>query len=84
MPIIATGKSTMESSIKAAFVKAKNDGAKDGASSDAIIAQLSTDIASAVDSYVTSITVMINPGIPITGVGAMGPVSGATTAPGSS
>ncbi len=63
MPIIATGKASMQSSINAAFVKAKNDGAKKGASPDAIISQLSSDIAGAVDAYVTSITVMINPDI---------------------
>ena len=84
MPIIATGKMSMQSSINAAFVKAKDAGAKDGASPDTIIKQLSEDIAGAVDAYVTSITVMINPGIAVSAAGVMGPVVGATTSPGSS
>ena len=75
---------SMQSSINAAFVKAKDAGAKDGASPDAIISQLSSDIAGAVDAYVTSITVMINPGIAVSAAGVMGPVVGATTSPGSS
>lgn len=84
MPIIAPGKSAMQETIKQAFITAKESGSKDGADSDDIINQLSADIASAVDAYVTSITVMINPGIPVVGAGATGPVTGATTAPGTS
>lgn len=84
MPIIATGKASMQNAIRQAFITAKDNGGKDGADPDAIINQLSADIASAVDSYVTSITVMINPGIPVVGAGATGPITGATTAPGSS
>ena len=59
----------MQETIKQAFVNAKDSGAKDGADPDAIINQLSADIASAVHDYVTSITVMINPGIPVATAG---------------
>jgi len=84
MPIIATGKPTMQETIKQAFVNAKDSGAKDGADPDAIINQLSADIASAVHDYVTSITVMINPGIPVATAGTPASQVGATTGPGSS
>lgn len=84
MPIIATGKMTMQSAIRQAFITAKDEGGKNGANPDEIINQLSADIASAVDAYVTSITVTINPGIPVVGAGPTGPVTGATTAPGTS
>jgi len=84
MPIIAPGKATMQQTIKQAFVAAKDNGAKDGADPDAIIEQLSSDIANAVDAYVTSITVMINPGIPVAGTATIYPVVASTTAPGSS
>jgi len=84
MPIIATGKETMHQSIKSAFAAAKDSGSQDGADPAAIIDKLSNDIAAAVDSYVTSITVVINPGIPVATAGALGPAAGATTGPGSS
>lgn len=84
MPIIATGKSTMQQTIKQAFIDAKDNGSKDGASPDAIIDQLSADIASAVDAYVTSITVTINPGITVSGVAGAFPVVASTVSPGSS
>jgi hypothetical protein len=84
MPIIATGKATMQQTIKQAFIAAKENGSKDGADPDAIVEQLSSDIASAVDAYVTSITVIINPGIPVAGTATIYPVVASTTAPGSS
>jgi len=84
MPIIATGKPAMKSAIESAFKKAKDAGAKDGADPDAIMSNLANDIAAAVDSYVTSITVMINPGIPVATAGSPAAQVGATTGPGSS
>lgn len=84
MPIIATGKPAMQNAIKQAFITAKDSGAVDGADPDAIINKLAADIAGAVDSYVTSITVMINPGIPVATAGSPAAQVGATTGPGSS
>ena len=84
MPIIATTKPVMKSSIESAFKKAKDAGAVDGADPDKIISDLANDIASAVDSYVKSITVMINPGIPVATAGSPASQVGATTGPGSS
>ena len=84
MPIIAAGKPTMHETIRQAFVAAKDNGAKNGADPDAIINQLSSDIASAVHDYVTSITVVINPGIPVSTAGSPTAQVGATTGPGSS
>lgn len=62
MPIISTTKAVMQQSIAQAFTKAKEDGSKDGASPETIIQNLSTDIADAVEAYVTSCQVIINPG----------------------
>jgi hypothetical protein len=62
MPIIATGKAALQSSIKAAFDNAKASGQEDGANPDEITSALSDSIANAVDAYVTSIVVQINPG----------------------
>lgn len=71
-------------SIKVAFVKAKNDGATTGANPDVIITNLSNEIASAIQSYITATVVTINPGIVVTGMAGPVPVVGATTSPGSS
>ena len=84
MPIIATGKETMHQSIKSAFATAKDSGSMVGVDSAAIIDKLSNDIANAIDSYVTSITVVIKPGIPVAIIGAIGPTTSATTGTGSS
>lgn len=84
MPIVATGKTSMKSAIESAFKKAKDAGAVDGADPDAIISALAGDIASAVDSYVTSIKVIVNPGIPVATAGSPAAQVGATTGPGSS
>jgi len=84
MPIIAPGKVSMQQAIRQAFITAKDSGAEDGADPDAIINQLSTDIANAVDSYVTSITVTINPGITVSGVAGTFPVVASTVTPGTS
>ena len=84
MPIIAPGKMSMQSSINAAFVKAKDAGAKDGASPDTIIKQLSEDIAGAVDAYVTSITVTITANGVFAGANTGGPVVGPVISAGSS
>jgi len=84
MPIIAPGKFSMQETIRQAFITAKDNGTKDGADPDAIISQLSSDIANAVDAYVTSITVTINPGQVVSAAGATGVVVGSTVSPGSS
>lgn len=84
MPITAPGKLTMQQAIKQAFIVAKDSGTRDGADPDAIINQLSSDIASAVDAYVTSITVTINPGQVVNANGAAGPSVGTTITPGTS
>ena len=62
MPIISPGRQQLFESIQSAFSSAKESGSKDGANSDEIVFQLSSDIADAIDKYVTSITVQINPG----------------------
>jgi len=84
MPIAAPGKSIMQQSIRAAFVKAKDAGAQDGADPDQITAELASDIAAAVDAYVTTIVVTVNvsPGIPVTTAGSPSAQVGATTGPG--
>jgi len=84
MPITAAGKPTMQQSIKQAFIEARDNGSLTGADSDAIIDQLSTNIAEAVHSYVTSIVVTINPGISVTGVAGVYPVVAMTVTPGTS
>ena len=70
MPISTPGKPALMNSVKAAFSAARDSGSQDGANSDAVIAQLSTDITDAIDAYVKSIIVQINPG----GVTATGDV----------
>jgi hypothetical protein len=84
MPIIATGKSLLQETIKQAFILAKEDGSTDGANPDKIINDLSSNIADAVHNYVTSITVVINPGIPVSTAGSPTAQVGSTTGPGSS
>ena len=88
MPIISTTKTVMQQSIKQAFIRAKEDGSKDGASPDTIVQNLSTDIADAVEAYVTSCQIIINPGQVVQGtaiVGGMpGVAIGVTLTPGQS
>jgi hypothetical protein len=84
MPIAAPGKITMQTAIKNAFITAKERGSEDGANPDAIIERLSSDIANAVDAYVTSITVTINPGQVVNANGVAGPSVGTTITPGTS
>ena len=62
MPIIANGKTSLQRAIQDAFESAKTSGQATGADPDEIIANLSSEIADAVDAYVTSIVVQINPG----------------------
>ena len=84
MPIAAPGKTTMQTAIRQAFISAKNSGSEDGADPDVIIERLSSDIANAVDAYVTSITVTINPGQVVNANGISGPAIGTTVTPGTS
>lgn len=84
MPVSAPGKSVLESSIRQAFVKAKNAGAETGANPEEIISQLASDIASAVDTYTTSIIVTINPGQTVSGMAGTYPVIANVVTPGTS
>jgi len=84
MPIAAPGKSVLESSIRQAFVRAKNAGTETGADPDAIINRLAADIASAVDTYTTSIIVTINPGQTVSGMAGTYPVIANVVTPGTS
>jgi hypothetical protein len=62
MPITTPGKSALQNSINSAFAAARDSGSQDGADSDAIVSQLSIDITEAIDAYVKSMVVQINPG----------------------
>jgi hypothetical protein len=84
MPIVATGKAVLETSIKQAFISAKNAGAETGADPDAIVSKLAADIASAVDAYTTSCIVTINPGQAVTGIAGAYPVIATVVTPGTS
>lgn len=88
MPIAGPGKPLLESSIKAALKKSMEDGKKDGADPDQIIANLASDLTSAIDAYVTSCIVTINPGqVVISTVvagGLAGVGTGNTVSPGTS
>lgn len=84
MPIAAPGKTVLESSIRQAFIRAKNAGEETGANPDAIINQLASDIANAVDTYTTSCIVTINPGQTVTGIAGMYPVIANVVTPGTS
>jgi len=65
MPIVTTaGREKLESDIRQAFIRAKDDGAKTGANPDTIISNLAEDISSAIDSYVIACVVTILPGAP--------------------
>jgi hypothetical protein len=84
MPIAAPGKSLLQSSIRSALKKSMDDGAKDGADPEKIISNLATDLTNAIDSYVTSCIVTINPGQTVISSVA-GPVAtGNTISPGTS
>lgn len=64
MPVTAAdiAKGNLSKSINAAFTAAKKSGSQDGASPDAVIAKLSSDLTDAINAYVTAITVQSNPG----------------------
>jgi len=81
MPIAGPGKSIMESSIRSALKQALEEGKKDGADPDQIISNLATDLSNAIDAYVTSCIVTINPGqVVVTALGG----AGSTVTPGTS
>jgi hypothetical protein len=52
-------KKDMQSGIKEAFEKAKRSGSQPNADSDAIINQLSADIADAIHAYATSLQITV-------------------------
>lgn len=82
MPIIAGDTAALQSAISSAFERSRQDGSADGADSNAVISQLSSDIAAAVEAYVSTVTVKILPGIVVTTDPATG--VGSTTGEGSS
>ena len=61
-----------------------NEGKNDGADPDAIIEKLSSDIATAVDSYIKNIIVTIKPGIAVSVAGTAAAQTGTTISPGTS
>jgi len=84
MPVVAPGKITLGNSILNALRESRDLGREDNADSDAIISQLASDLTNAIDSYVTSIVVTINPGQVVSTVGTSGPTVGSTISPGTS
>ena len=50
---------------------------------DEALDHYSSELAKIITEYIKSATVTVNPGIPIVGANAAGPVSGTTTGPGS-
>lgn len=88
MPITGPGKSALESSVKAALKKSMEDGKKNGADPEQIIANLASDLTSAIDAYVTSCIVTINPGqtviSSVVAGGMAGVGTGTTVSPGTS
>ena len=84
MPVVAPGKITLGNSILNALRESRDLGREDNADSDAIISQLASDLTNAIDSYVTSIVVTINPGQVVQTTGVSGPTVGSTISPGTS
>lgn len=82
MPIQAPGKPNLTEEIRSALLGARNAGTANNANSDEIINSLANNLTNAIDRYVTSIVVTINPGQLV----QVDPVSGAgsTTTPASS
>lgn len=67
----------LELQIAAAFRKAKSAGEKDGASPDAIIDALASDITTAINAYVTQAIVNVTiVNTAVIGASAVGPVVG--------
>lgn len=84
MPIAAPGKTTLGASIERALRRSRESGKADSADSDEIISQLASDLTNAIDAYVTTIVVTINPGQVVQASGAAGPSVGSTITPGTS
>jgi hypothetical protein len=88
MPLI---KPTLQSQLNKAFTDAMKkflDVAKEGGTDDVSqsaisqAAQVFSDTAaSAIDSYIKSATIIVQPGQIVTGVSPAGPITGATTTP---
>lgn len=75
MPIQAPGKPNLTEEIKQALLGARDAGTKNNANSDDIINTLANSLTDAIDRYVTSIIVTINPGQlvqvdPVSGTGS--------------
>jgi len=84
MPIVAGDTAALQSAIFDAFDKSRQDGSADGADPNTIMTQLSSDIAAAVEAYVSTVTVKILPGISVSVAGSPSAQTGATTGEGSS
>jgi len=69
----------LQNAIFSAFERSIQSGTVDGADPNAVITQLSSDIAAAVEAYVATVTIKILPRIPVTTTG-----TGSTTGEGSS
>ena len=90
MPIATPGKPLLKTSIEAALKKSMEDGKKNGADPDQIIANLASDLTDAIDTYVTTMIVTINPGqmaISVVvgvagGIPVIGTATGTTITPG--
>ena len=63
-----TTKTAMQAAIIAAFTKARTNGSITGANADAVINQLSMDIADAIDAYATTLAITVTvPPTPVVG-----------------
>jgi len=79
---VAVQKDALIALFESAFKNARDSGSAAGADSDLIIHRLSSDLASAVESFVVGSQVTINPGIPVVVMPATG--TGSTVGPGMS
>ena len=73
---------TLITDIKSAYKDAMNNGDKQNATPDTVIATLSLDLATAIDAYVTSALVTTNAGQVVTTAGSPSAQVGATTTSG--
>ena len=62
--------------LEIAFTRARDDGAKEGANSDAIIAALAEDVGQAIHRYTMSAAVNTAVNTAVAGGGSMGPIVG--------
>ena len=76
MPL-SVAKVPLELQIRSAFIKVRNNGEKDAANSDAIINELASDLATAINAYVTQAVVNVTlVNTAVVGASPTGPVVG--------